>query len=88
MFYMYSDVTIVERACDNASKRILKPLTHRLQGSLVNDQSLSSLQRYGDQAISGRHKNMFASQGKHVLGIVFYAPFSIYDRYERDRKSM
>ena len=43
---------IAERACDNASKRILKLSTYRLKIFLVKYQNLSPLQRFTDQTIS------------------------------------
>ena len=53
-------VRVVERACDDASKRILKPSTYRLQIFLVRDQYLRSLLPHGDQDIAGQFE-------KHVL---------------------
>ena len=53
-------VRVAERACDNASKRVLKPSTYRLQIFLVKDQYLRSLLPHGDQAIAGQLE-------KHVL---------------------
>ena len=53
-------VRVAEYAYDDASKRILKPLSHRLQIFLVRDQYLRSLLQYGDQAIAGQLE-------KHVL---------------------
>ena len=53
-------VRIAEHACDDASKRILKPSTYRLQIFLVRDQYLQSLLPHGDQAIAGQLE-------KHVL---------------------
>ena len=53
-------VRLVEHACDDASKRILKPSTCRLQIFLVRDQYLRSLLPHGDQATAGQLE-------KHVL---------------------
>ena len=53
-------VWVAEHACNDASKRILKLTTYRLQIFLGKDQYLSSLQQYGDQAIAGQLE-------KHVL---------------------
>ena len=53
-------VRVAEHACDDASKRILKPSTYRLQIFLVRDQYLRSLLPHGDQAIAGQLE-------KHVL---------------------
>ena len=49
-------VRVAEHSCDDASKRILKPSTYRLQIFLVRDQCLRSLLPHGDQAIAGRLK--------------------------------
>ena len=43
---------VAEYACDDASKRILKPSTYRLQIFLVRDQYLRSLLPHGDKAIA------------------------------------
>ena len=53
-------VRVAEHDCDDASKRILKPLTYRLQMFLVRDQYLRSLLPHGDQTITGQLE-------KHVL---------------------
>ena len=53
-------VRVAEHACDDASKRILKPSTYRLQIFLVTDQYLRSLLPHGDQAIAEQLE-------KHVL---------------------
>ena len=53
-------VRVTEHACDDASKRILKPSTYRLQILLVRDQYLRSLLPHGDQTITRQHE-------KHVL---------------------
>ena len=53
-------VRVAEHACDDASKRILKPSTYRLQIFLVRDQYLRSLLSHGDQTIAGQLE-------KHVL---------------------
>ena len=53
-------VRVAECACDDASKRILKPSTCRLQRFLVRDQYLRSSLPHGDQAIAGQLE-------KHVL---------------------
>ena len=53
-------VRVAEHACDDASKRILKPSTYRLQIFLVRDQYLRSLLPHGDQTIAGQLE-------KHVL---------------------
>ena len=53
-------VRVAEHACDDASKRILKPSTYRLQIFLVRNQYLRSLLPHGDQAIAGQLE-------KHVL---------------------
>ena len=47
-------VRVAEHACDDASKRILKPSTYRLQIFLVRDQYLRSLLPHGDQTIAGQ----------------------------------
>ena len=53
-------VRVAEHACDDASKRILKPSTYRLQIFLVRDQYLRSLLPHGDQAIPGQlEKHVF-----------------------------
>ena len=46
-------VRVAEHACDDASKRILKPSAYRLQIFLVRDQYLRSLLPHGDQTIAG-----------------------------------
>ena len=46
-------VRVAEHASEDASKRILKPSTYRLQISLVRDQYLRSLLPHGDQTIAG-----------------------------------
>ena len=51
---------VAEHACDDASKRILKLSTYRLQIFLVRDQYLRSLLPHGYQAIAGQLE-------KHVL---------------------
>ena len=53
-------VRVAEHACDDASKRIFRPSTHRLQIFLVRDQYLRSLLPLGDQTIAGQLE-------KHVL---------------------
>ena len=53
-------VSVTEHACDDASKRILKPSTYRLQIFLVKNKYLRSLLPHRDQAIAGQLK-------KHVL---------------------
>ena len=53
-------VRVAEHACDNASKRILKPSTYRLQIFLVRDKYLRSLLPHRNQAIAGQLE-------KHVL---------------------
>ena len=47
-------VRVAEHACDDASKRILKPSTYRLQICLVRDQYLRSLLPHRDQTIIGQ----------------------------------
>ena len=51
-------VRVTEHACDDASKRILKPSTYRLQIFLVRDQYLRSLLPHGDQTIAGQLENL------------------------------
>ena len=53
-------VRVAEHACDDASKRILKPSTYRLQIFLVRDQFLRSLPPHGDQTMARQFE-------KHVL---------------------
>ena len=53
-------VRVAEHACDDASKRILKPSTYRLQIFLVRDQYLRSLLQRGDKTITGQLE-------KHIL---------------------
>ena len=53
-------VRVAEHACDDASKRILKPSTYRLQIFLVRDQYLRSLLPHGDKTIAVQLE-------KHVL---------------------
>ena len=53
-------VRVAEHACDDASKRILKPSTYQLQIFLVRNQYLRSLLPHGDQTIAGQLE-------KHVL---------------------
>ena len=53
-------IRVTEHACDDASKRILKPSTYRLQIFLVRDQYLRSLLPHGNQTIAGQLE-------KHVL---------------------
>ena len=57
---LYIVVRVAEHACDDASKRILKLSTYRLQIFLGKDPYLSSLQQYGDQVIARQLE-------KHVL---------------------
>ena len=57
-------VRVSEHACDDASKRILKPSTYGFQIFLVRDQYLRSLLPHGDQTIAGQHE-------KHVLKPMF-----------------
>ena len=47
-------VRVAEHTCDDASKRILKPSTNRLQIFLVRDQHLRSLLPHVDQIIAGQ----------------------------------
>ena len=47
-------VRVAEHACEDASKRILKPSIYRLQIFLVRDQYLRSLLPHGDQTIAGQ----------------------------------
>ena len=47
-------VRVAEHACDDASKRIFKPSTYRLQIFLVREQFLQSLLSHGDQTIAGQ----------------------------------
>ena len=63
-------VRVTEHACDDASKRILKPLTYRLQIFIVRDQYLQSLLSHGDQTIARQFE-------KHVLKSML-AFFTIY----------
>ena len=56
-------VRVAERACDDASKRILKTSTYRLQIFLVRDQYLRSLLQHRDQTIAGLLE-------KHVLKLM------------------
>ena len=53
-------VRVAEHACDDASKRVSKPSTYRLQIFLVRDQYLRSLLPHGDKTIAGQLE-------KHVL---------------------
>ena len=53
-------VRVAEHVCDDASKRILKPSTYRLQIFLARDQYLRSLLPHGDQTIAVQLE-------KHVL---------------------
>ena len=62
---------VAEHACDDASKRILKPSTYRLQIFLVKDQYLRSLLPHGDQIISGQLE-------KHVLKPYACDPYDLY----------
>ena len=55
-------VRVAEHAYDDASKRILKPSTYRLQIFLVRDQHLRSLLPHGDQTKAGQLE-------KHVLNL-------------------
>ena len=57
---LYIVVRVAEHACNDASKRILKPLSYQLQIFLVRDQYLRSLLQYGDKAIAVQLE-------KHVL---------------------
>ena len=57
-------IRVAEHACDDASQRILKPSTYRLQIFIVRDKYLRSLLPNGDQAIAGQLK-------KHVLKPMF-----------------
>ena len=55
-------VRVAEHACDDASKRILKPSIYRSQIFLVGDQYLQLLPPHGDQAIAGQlEKHVFKS---------------------------
>ena len=45
-------VRVAEHACDDASKRILKPSMYRLQIFLVKDQHLGSLLPHEDKTIA------------------------------------
>ena len=54
------EVRVAEHACDDASKRISKLSTYRLQIFLVRDQYLRSLLPHGDQTIAGQLE-------KHIL---------------------
>ena len=49
-------IVVAEHACDDASKKIIKPSTYRLQIFLVRDQYLPSLLLHGEQAIAGQLK--------------------------------
>ena len=53
-------VRVAEYACDDVSKRILKPSSYLVQIFLVRDQYLRSLLPHGGQAIAGQLE-------KHVL---------------------
>ena len=53
-------VRVAEHACDDASKRILKPSTYRLQIFLVRNQYLRLLLQRGNKTIAGQLE-------KHVL---------------------
>ena len=53
-------VRVPERACDDASKKTLKPSACQLQIFLERDKYLRSLLPHGDQAIAGQLE-------KHVL---------------------
>ena len=50
-------IRVAEHACDDASKKIIKPSTYRLQIFLVRDQYLQSLLPHGDQTIAGLLQN-------------------------------
>ena len=60
-------VKVAEHACDDASKRILKPSTYRLQIFLVKDQYLRSLPPHRDQTIAGQLQKHVL---KHMLAIL------------------
>ena len=60
-------VRIAEHACDDASKTILKLSIYLLQVFLVKHQYLRSLQRYGDQAMSGQLKKHVCEQVLAIL---------------------
>ena len=47
-------VRVAEHACDDASRKILKPSTYRLQLFLVSDHYLRSVIPHGDQTIAGQ----------------------------------
>ena len=65
-------VRIAEHVYDDASKRILQLLTHRLQVFFVKDQNLCSLQRYGHEAINlDALKNTFASMCLRSLRFIW-----------------
>ena len=53
-------VRVAEHACEDSSKRILKPSTYRLEIFLVRDQYLRPLLLHGDQTIAEQLK-------KHAL---------------------
>ena len=57
-------VRVAEHACDNASKKILKPSTYQLQIFLVKHQYLRSLPQHRNQTIAGQLE-------KHVLKFMF-----------------
>ena len=59
---LHTVVRVAEHAYYDASKRILRPSTYRLQIFLMRDQYLRSLLQYGGQVIAGQLENM-----KHVL---------------------
>ena len=63
-------VRVAEHACDDASKRILKPSAHRLEIFLVRDQYLRSLLPHGDQIIAGQLE-------KHVLKAYACNPYDL-----------
>ena len=63
-------VRVAEHACDDPSKRILKPSTYRLQMFIVRDQYLRSLLAHGDQIIAGQLE-------KHVLKPIAADPYDL-----------
>ena len=66
----YWVATIAWYVCNDVPKRILKLSTHWLQVFLLKDQYLWSLQRYGDQTISGKLKKHVHKQMLEILAIL------------------
>ena len=64
-------VKVAEHACDDATKKILKPSTYRLKIFLVKYQNLRPLQKFRDQITSVNIKYVFVTMCLRSLRLIW-----------------